>query len=111
MKFKINKNKINEKEKKSEKFLDKEKKVEKENEKRKLSIIDIPYLNSNHEKKNEKEKKAQNEKIKLFKNKKEKFIFLLSKSNVVPLKLRIKFCKLNSLVYKNNPPNEIINDY
>ena len=111
-KEKINKNKIsNEKEKKSEKFLDKEKKVEKENEKRKLSIIDIPYLNSNHEKKNEKEKKAQNEKIKLFKNKKEKFIFLLSKSNVVPLKLRIKFCKLNSLVYKNNPPNEIINDY
>ena len=106
-----NKNSIHEKEKKNEKIIDKEKKIEKENEKRKLSIIDIPYLNSNHEKKKEKEKKEQNEKIKLFKNKKEKCIYLLSKSNVVPLKLRIKFCKLNSLVYKNNPPNEIINDY
>jgi len=106
---------IHEKEKKNnkDKFFDKEKKIEneKEKEKRKLSIIDIPYLSSNHEKKKEKEKIEKNEKIKLFKNKKEKFIFILSKSNVVPLKLRIKFCKLNSLVYKNNPPNEIINDY
>ena len=106
---------IHEKEKKNnkDKFFDKEKKIEneKEKEKRKLSIIDIPYLSSNHEKKKEKEKIEKNEKIKLFKNKKEKCIYLLSKSNVVPLKLRIKFCKLNSLVYKNNPPNEIINDY
>ena len=96
---------------KSEKQKNKKIENEKEKEKRKLSIIDIPYLSSNHEKKKEKEKIEKNEKIKLFKNKKEKFIFILSKSNVVPLKLRIKFCKLNSLVYKNNPPNEIINDY
>ena len=51
-----NKNSIHEKEKKNEKIIDKEKKIEKENEKRKLSIIDIPYLNSNHEKRKRKKR-------------------------------------------------------
>ena len=96
-----------------------------ENEKRKFSIIDIPSLNQIEERKKEyknaslKNKNKQNlflkeilnDEIKEIQNAKEQCIYLCTKSNVVPFKLRIKFSKLIKNIYKLNSPSEILDDY
>ena len=97
---------------------------------RKFSIIDIPSLTTIQEK--SKKKNLFNDDINQFDNyfsltseenefsdriinkiekQKEKCFYLVSKSNVVPLSIRIIFSKNIKTIYNYNPPFQIIKDY
>ena len=97
---------------------------------RKLSIIDIPSLTTIQEK--SKKINLINDEINSYDNyftltsdenelsdriinkiekQKEKCFYLVSKSNVVPLSIRILFSKNIQTIYNYNPPIQIIRDY
>ena len=75
-----------------------------EDESRKFSINDIPSLNQIQEK----TKEILKEEIK---ENKEQCIYLCTKSNIVPFKIRIKLSMINKKIYKLNSPNKILSDY
>ena len=107
------------------------------NDIRKFSIIDIPAINSIQEKvkiineDNYNERPSnnfENDDInnnfdyenKYYINKnilskitslKEKCFYLVSKSDIVPLKIRLFFSKRIRSIYSNNPPSKILKDY
>ena len=96
-----------------------------ENEKKNFSIIDIPSLNQIEKRKKEYKnsslknknkhnlflREILNDEINEIKNVKEQCIYLCTKSNVVPFKIRIIFSKLVKNIYKLNSPSEILDDY
>ena len=107
---------------------------------RKFSIIDIPAINSIQEKSKKNNENNYNEKsshsfesedsnsfvlgindeneyflnktiLSKIKSTKEKCFYLVSKSDLVPLKIRLIFSKRIRSVYNYNPPSKILNDY
>ena len=97
---------------------------------RKLSIIDIPSLTTIQEKSKKinlinddinnyenyftltsDENELSDRIINKIEKQKEKCFYLVSKSNVVPLSIRILFSKNIETIYNYNPPIQIIKDY